>query len=71
MNRVSKFQGGHGESTYICEYCGKRTRDTGYGEAGSHSCKKCWIEGGLENEHSDFSHDSIQFEDGIKCPTCP
>jgi DNA-directed RNA polymerase subunit RPC12/RpoP len=61
----------HNNSTYICGICGKRTRDTGYGESGNDSCKKCYVEGGLENHHNDEGHETIQYEDGIKCPDCP
>ena len=68
MRAVSKFQ--RGQSTYTCQACEKLTRDTGYGEAGCSICKKCYVQGGLENEHSDYGHDSVQFEDGIRCPSC-
>jgi len=70
MYTVSKFQSGRGRTTYKCGSCGKLTRDTGYGEWGSDSCKKCFVEGGLENQHNDNGHESVQYEDGIRCPSC-
>jgi C4-type Zn-finger protein len=69
MYRVSQFQGG--QSTYLCQRCGKRTRDTGYGEWGIDYCLQCFVEGGLAIEHVDNGHDSVRFEEGIKCPSCP
>jgi hypothetical protein len=49
-----KFTTGH--TTYECMECGKRTRDTGRGEAGTDLCWKCYRLAELENEHSDNGH---------------
>ncbi len=70
-------------STYKCGWCGKLTRDTGYGEASLDMCKKCYVEGGLENQHNDNKgaaaagfdsygneHLTTQTEAGITCPEC-
>jgi hypothetical protein len=54
------------KTTYICEYCGKRTRETGHSESGVGLCAKCFEEAGLENEHSDYGHETYN----PKCPTC-
>jgi hypothetical protein len=51
--KVSKFQGGFKGAVYTCVVCGKKTRETGDGESSCNLCKKCYYEGGLENEHSD------------------
>ena len=54
-------------STYICTCCGKNTRDTGRGENSvPNTCYTCWNEGGFENEHSDYGHETFEAE----CPTC-
>ena len=66
---TSKFEKSnpfHKHSTYICDACGKRTRETGQSESGVGLCAKCFEESGLENEHSDDGHpEYIE-----KCPTC-
>jgi len=41
MSDFSKFQTGTG--VYVCEICGKRTRDTGEGEAQLRYCKACFL----------------------------
>ncbi len=74
---TSKFTKNHG-STYICGCCNKNTRETGYGESDLQLCKKCYVEGGLENEHSDNggAHENVEVKNGIAyendvaCPTC-
>ena len=43
----------HGSSTYVCDICGKRTRDTGNDEKGVGLCLKCYELSGLENSLSD------------------
>jgi hypothetical protein len=52
---VRKFQRnlGGNNSTYKCECCGKRTRETGLGESGLGLCAYCYDEGGLENSLQD------------------
>lgn len=53
--RVSKFQRSAAgrATTYVCEACGKRTRETGDCESGVGLCAACYRDGGLENEHQD------------------
>jgi len=62
-------------STYTCEACDKRTRETGYGESDLRLCKRCYVESGMENEHSDAvgtnkEHISPVYEEGFICPAC-
>lgn len=40
-------------STYICDTCGRRTRNTGVQGIGSHLCPQCFELAGIENEISD------------------
>lgn len=68
MAAISKFE--RNSSTYKCGSCNKLTRDTGYGERGCDLCKRCYVEGGLENEHADYGHPTVRFEEGIICPDC-
>lgn len=68
------------KTTYICDICGKRTRETGHSESGVGLCAKCLEECELENEHSDYGGHSIgRNADGspiiskaynLKCPVC-
>ncbi len=39
--------------TYVCVICGKRTRNTNTGEAGTGLCKKCYQQCEQENLESD------------------
>jgi hypothetical protein len=39
--------------TYVCVMCGKRTRNTNTGEAGTGLCKKCYQQCEQENLESD------------------
>lgn len=48
---INKFE--KGSSTYICEDCGKRTRDTGIGEKEVGLCKKCYEEAEKYNAYVD------------------
>jgi len=41
--------------SYICVICGKRTRDTGAGEAEFQMCKNCMEECEQENYENDHS----------------
>jgi hypothetical protein len=68
MSRVSRFEKSNPfcKTTYICDGCGKRTRETGDSESGVGLCKKCFHEAGLENEHSDYGHPTFVKD----CPTC-
>lgn len=68
------------KTTYICNGCGKRTRETGQSESGVGLCAKCFEEAGLENEHSDYGgHVTGRNPDGSyivgkeynpECPVC-
>ena len=42
------------KTTYICDNCGKRTRETGHSESGVGLCKACFIEAGEYNTHTDY-----------------
>jgi rubrerythrin len=57
----------HNSAVYACRCCGKRTRETGDDESSVGLCKRCYYEGGLENEHSDGYHDDAPHAD---CPIC-
>lgn len=46
----------HRQSTFICQECGKRTRDTGRGEDGRY-CWRCVIILETDNSHIDGCHD--------------
>jgi hypothetical protein len=52
MKKQNTFSRAAG-STYICETCGRRTRNTGAQSIGSKTCPQCWELAGLENEISD------------------
>ena len=64
------FKGGQFGAVYTCECCGKRTRVTSDPESQdaklSGICLKCYINGGLENFHSDEGHEG-EIEN---CPIC-
>lgn len=62
---VDKFQRGSG--CYVCRACGKRTRDTGHAETSVRLCRKCFEDGGIENEHADGMHANRPHAD---CPAC-
>lgn len=69
MKNRSHFQSGSG--VYTCKSCNKRTRETGEGESDLGLCKKCYVEAGFENEHSDTGGDH-NGEGSMPqwCPTC-
>lgn len=46
-----------GSGAYNCFSCGKRTRDTGQGEASLELCLACMNESERVNYHSDQDHD--------------
>jgi len=60
----ARFERGSG--CYKCRVCGKRTRETGEGESSIELCRRCYDEAGLENDHSDNGHFTL--DEG--CPTC-
>jgi ribosome-binding protein aMBF1 (putative translation factor) len=54
----SKFQprgiGAHAKGgVYTCDFCGKRTRETGHGESDLGICADCYLKAGDENAVSD------------------
>ena len=67
---VSRFQGGLSGTTYICGLCGKRTRETGFGESSCDLCKRCYIQAGNENEHLDNDITTLPNHDKADCPEC-
>lgn len=44
QNRFAK-----GTGCFVCECCGRRTRENGQGAGGKHTCLECWELAGLEN----------------------
>ena len=69
MSKISRFDRTNPfgrPTTYICDGCGKRTRETGQSESGVGLCAKCFEEAGLENEHYDYGHKKFN----AKCPVC-
>lgn len=54
----SKFQRFSG--TYICGLCGKKTRDTGRGEAAVELCAACLYDSYAENAAADYGVGSKQ-----------
>jgi len=70
---LSQFK--RGRAVYTCDYCGKRTRDTGIGETDNFLsgglCAKCYDEGGWEIEHMDSGSDhNGEGPQPNNCPTC-
>lgn len=65
MPKISRYVESIG--TYICDSCGKRTRETGEGESSVKLCLKCFNEASLENEHLDGFHKSNPVKG---CPLC-
>ena len=55
-----------GSGCYDCGACGKKTRDTGRGEAGVQLCLACYVQACRENRHSDDDHDGPL----DTCPIC-
>ncbi|KKL04669.1 hypothetical protein LCGC14_2613770 [marine sediment metagenome] len=51
-----RFQKGSG--VYTCSFCGKETRETGYGESGSEACRSCFEREGERNIHTDTHFDA-------------
>jgi hypothetical protein len=55
-NRFAK-----GSGVYTCIVCGKKTRDTGLGEAQMDHCAYCFEVGGLDNELQDYRITAQQY----------
>ena len=64
MKENNRFQKGSG--VYICECCGKKTRETGLGESHVELCAYCYEVAGWENSFSDGIITQEQFKDKIK-----
>lgn len=64
MKKFNRFAKGSG--VYICQYCGKKTRETGCGESHARLCLACYDDGGQENCHFDEHHEGM-FD---TCPIC-
>lgn len=65
---ISKFQSRrfHDHVVYTCDSCGKRTRDTGEGEADCNLCKHCFQAASAANSHSDGGCKGRV----VDCPQC-
>ena len=58
-------------TTYPCGACGKRTRDTGYGEGPVELCKACYIRCTVDNNHMDYGTEGGHVaENDTPCPRC-
>jgi len=60
----SRFRLGSG--VYRCGRCGKRTRETGHGEAHFEMCYSCLMLSELENSLSDGAITQEQFDEEVK-----
>jgi len=60
MNRNARFEKGSG--VYTCDFCGKKTRETGCGESSVHLCVYCYELGGIENSRDDGELTQEEFE---------
>ena len=68
MANNNRFQKGSG--CYTCASCGKRTRDTGGGDAVHvRMCEACYDYAGWENTHSDMGH-GVAVDNDPNCPIC-
>ena len=52
--KMKRFQ--KGSAVYTCKDCGKKTRETGYGESDLRMCAACFVVSSAENTHSDQGH---------------
>ena len=62
--KYNRFRVGSG--VYVCQSCGKRTRDVGDG-ANVRLCLACYDLAGWENAHSDENHSE---NPNPNCPVC-
>ena len=53
----ARFAGGRLGATFLCESCGRNTRDTGHNEGNFRMCKKCLFTAYAQNCHSDNGHE--------------
>jgi hypothetical protein len=51
----NRFRSTRNGSTFTCDCCGKRTRDTGHDEASNKMCLACILEGEIQIAFSDYS----------------
>lgn len=61
----SAFKAGSG--CYTCKDCGKRTRETGFGEAELELCRSCFGDAGDENTHNDEHYGQMR---DLSCRFC-
>jgi len=52
----NRFRSTRNGSTYICENCGKRTRESGNRESDLALCLACNLMGEIRNMMSDYNH---------------
>ena len=64
MKKYHRFDKGSG--LYVCRICGKKTRNTGNGEAEVRLCLSCYDDAGQENCHNDAGHEGSFYD----CPVC-
>ena len=50
-NRFTRTRAG---STYVCESCGKRTRETGHDESAASLCAACYLDAQIEILFADY-----------------
>ena len=55
-NKNNRFRSTRNGSTYICENCGKRTRESGNDESSLGMCLACNLEGEIQNMIADYGH---------------
>jgi len=72
MTKNQRFQrrsGVHGAfskgGVYTCDFCGKRTRETGEGESDLGICRFCYLEAGLINELSDGMITQAEYDEQV------
>ena len=76
MNKGFTHKIGTTGNVYTCGSCGKRTRETGYGESDLDLCAQCYNAAGYENEHSDndglhnMGNNVPMGKDPAQCPSC-
>jgi len=61
-NKNNRFRSTRNGSTYICENCGKRTRESGNDESSLKMCLACSLEGEIQNMMSDYGFTDEQVQ---------
>ena len=68
MTKTQRFQKSirAGKSgVYTCDFCGKRTRETGEGESDLGICRFCYLEAGLSNALSDGAITQEEYDEQV------